>query len=194
MMSIPRRDTDPQNGYARKTINLIIKTIMKPLREAARKGILIKNPAGSIELPADDDRELEILFQCGWPDVRSKTACILAAATGMGLSEIAGLRIDDIDTERNIINLRFSYTQKEKRLKSTKSGKPRIIYTDRSVIMLLLSLHEENPYENTFIFWGSSPDKPMRIETIENHFEKVPTSLLGESAGESISGEWRELA
>jgi hypothetical protein len=122
MMSIPRRDSDPQNGYARKTINLIMKTIMKPLREAARKGLLLKNPASSIELLADDDRErgilspaeLELLFQSEWPDERSKTACILAAMTGMRLSEIAGLRIDDIDTERNIINLQFSYTQKEK--------------------------------------------------------------------------------
>jgi integrase len=202
MMSIPRRDSDPKNGYARKTINLIMKTIMKPLREAARKGLLLKNPAGGIELLADDDRErgilspaeLELLFQREWPDVRSKTACILAATTGMRLSEITGLRIDDIDAERNIINLQFSYTQKEKRLKSTKSGKPRIIYTDSSVTTLLLSLHRKNPYENSFIFWGSSPDKPMRIETIENHLEKVLASLLGENIGCSVSDEWRELA
>jgi integrase len=202
MMSIPRRDSDPKNGYARKTINLIMKTIMKPLREATRKGILMKNPANGIELLADDDRErgiltpseLERLFQREWSEERSKTACILAATTGMRLSEITGLRTDDIDEERNIINLRFSYTQKEKRLKSTKSGKPRIIYTDSSVTTLLLSLHRKNPYENAFIFWGSSSDKPMRIETIENHLEKVLAGLLGEITRNSISKEWQDLA
>jgi integrase len=202
MMSIPRRDSDPKNGYARKTINLIMKTITKPLREATRKGILMKNPANGIELLADDDRErgiltpaeLELLFQKDWPDERSKTACILAATTGMRLSEIAGLRTDDIDAERNIINLRFSYTQKEKRLKDTKSGKPRIIFTDVSITTQLLSLHKDNPYENAFIFWGSSSDKPMRIETIENHLEKVLAELLGKITRTSISKEWQDLA
>jgi integrase len=202
MMSIPRRDSDPKNGYARKTINLIIKTIMKPLREATRKGILIKNPANGIELLADDDRErgilspieLELLFHSDWFDERSKTACILAATTGMRLSEIVALRIDDIDAERNIISLRFSYSQKEKRLKSTKSGKPRVIYTDSSITTLLLSLQQKNPYENAFIFWGSSPNGPMRIETIENHLEKALAALLGENVKSSLSKEWHELA
>jgi integrase len=34
----------------------------------------------------------------------------------------------------------------------------------------------------------------MRIETIENHLEKVLASLLGENIDGSISDEWRELA
>jgi integrase len=159
MMSIPRRDSDPKNGYAQKTINLIMKVIMKPLREATRKGVLIKNPTN-----------------------------------GMWLSEIAGLRTDDVDAERNVINLRFSYTQKEKRLKTTKSGKSRIIYTDPSITAMLLDLHGKNPHENAFIFWGTSPDKPMRIETMENHLKKVLSALLGENAKKAISQEWRDLA
>jgi integrase len=202
MMSIPRRDSDPKNGYARQTINLIMKTMMKPLREAARLGILIKNPALGIELLAGDSRErgilapaeLEALFQKDWPDERSKTASILASVSGMRLSEVVALRIDDLDSERNTIHLRFSYTQKEKRLKNTKSRKSRVIYTDASIIALLLSLYRNNPYKNAFIFWGADADKPMRIETIEAHLEKTLAVLMGDHLKIAVNDEWRRLS
>jgi len=57
MKSIPRRDVDPENGYARRTINIAMKLIKKALKEAVRLEIIPRNPADRIELLADDPRE-----------------------------------------------------------------------------------------------------------------------------------------
>jgi integrase len=46
---------------------------------------------------------LERLFQLDWPDERSKTAAILASVSGMRISEITGLRIEDMEMEYETI-------------------------------------------------------------------------------------------
>jgi integrase len=79
-------------------------------------GILVKNPADGIELLAEDSRErgilapaeMEKLFQLKWIDERDKTASILAAVSGMRLSEITALQIDNLDAEQNIIHVLHS--------------------------------------------------------------------------------------
>jgi integrase len=202
MMSFPRRDGDTKNGYARHTINLIMKVIKKPLKDAVRLGVIPKNPADGVDLLCNDTRErgiltpeeLEKLFHCKWLDERSKVASIVAAVSGMRLGEIAALQIDDIDVERDIIYVRHSYSPREKRLKNPKNGKGRIIYTDKSIIQMLLTLHGKNPYKGSFIFWGLAPNKPMRFETIEHDLEKALAALLGKAAKQEMTQEWREMA
>ncbi|MCL2763360.1 MAG: site-specific integrase [Treponema sp.] len=201
MKSIPRRDVDPENGYARRTINIVMKLIKKAMKEAVRLEIIPRNPAEKIELLADDPRErgiltpaeLKRLFQLDWPDERSKTAAILASVSGMRISEIIGLRIDELDLERQVIHVRHSFSAYEKRLKGTKNEKSRFIYTDVSILNLLSELYQKNPWHNSFIFWGTNPDKPMRYETIEAHLEKTLAVLMGEHLKITINDEWREL-
>jgi hypothetical protein len=202
MMSIPRRDIDPQNGYARKTINFIMKVIKKALKDAVRLGILVKNPADGIELLAEDSQErgilspaeVEKLFQHKWIDERGKIASILAAVSGMRLSEITALQIDNLDMERNIIHVQHSYTPYEKKLKTTKTGKPRIIYTDALIIKMLADLHQENPHQGSYVFWGLQPDRPIRLESIEKHLEKALAVILGEEIKKAMTKEWQETA
>jgi integrase len=201
MKSIPRRDADPENGYARRTINVIMKLIKKALKEAVRLEILPRNPADGVELLADDRRErgilapaeLERLFRLDWPDERSKTAAILASVSGMRISEITALRIEDLDTERQLIHLRHSYSVYEKRLKGTKNEKSRFIYTDSSILNLLLELRGKTPFQSPFVFWGIEPGKPMRYETIEAHLEKMLAVLMGEHLKTAVNNEWRSL-
>jgi integrase len=202
MRSFPRRDIDPKNGYSKSTINQIMKVIMKSLKEAVRLGILPRNPAVGITLLHEDTKkrgiltpaELEVLFQLEWADERSKVASILAAVSGMRISEVTALRFDDIDSSRNIIHVRYSYTLYEKRMKDTKTGKSRIVYTDPSIIQMLLRLYDKNPYKNYFIFWGLEPNAPMRLDTIEGHLEKALATLLGKPVRDSFTDERRELA
>jgi integrase len=189
MRSIPRRDADPENGYARRTINTVIKLVKKALKEAVRLDILPRNPADKIELLADDRRErgiltpaeLERLFHLPWLDERSKTAAILASVSGMRISEIIGLRIDELDMERQVIHVRHSFSAYEKRLKGTKTEKSRFIYTDGSILIMLQGLHRKNPWQNSFIFWGTSPDKPISAE-------KIRMCLL--YAGPTVKPRW----
>jgi integrase len=137
---------------------------------------------------------LERLFQLDWPDERSKTAAILASVSGMRISEITALRIEDLDMERQVIYLRHSYSVYEKRLKGTKNEKSRFIYTDSSILKMLLALHQKNPFQSPFVFWGIEPGKPMRYETIEAHLEKVLAVLMGEQLKNAVNNEWRSLA
>jgi integrase len=202
MRSIPRRDTDPKNGYARKTINFIMKIIKKALKDAVRLGILVKSPAEGIEFLAEDSRErgiltpteLEGLFRLEWSDEWGKTASILAAVSGMRLSEITALQIENLDMERNIIHVQHSYTPYEKRLKTTKTGKPRIIYTDSSIITMLIDLYRKNPHQGSYIFWGLESDKPIRLESIEKHLEKALAALLGAEVRQALTAEWQKTA
>jgi integrase len=202
MRSLPRRDVDPKNGYSKSTINQIMKVIKKPLKEAARLRILPRNPADGIALLHEDTEERGILtttelaelFRLEWPDERSKTASILAAVSGMRISEVTALRLDDIDTTRNTIFVKYSYTLYEKKMKDTKTGKARTLYTDPSIIQMLLDLYKKNPYQNYFIFWGVDPNAPMRMDTIEGHLEKVLGVLLGKEIRETFTPERREIA
>jgi integrase len=202
MRSFPRRDVDPKNGFSKSTINQVMKVIKKPLKEAVRLRILPRNPSDGITMLREDTQErgiltpaeLEELFQLEWLDERSKIASILAAVSGFRISEITAIRLDDIDTRRNTIFIQYSYTIYEKRMKDTKTGKPRVIYTDPAIIQMLLRLYEKNPYQNYFIFWGVDPNAPMRMDTIEGHLEKALASLLGKPVRKSFTQEHREIA
>jgi len=201
MRAIPRRDEDPENGYSRRTINIIMKLIKKAFKEATRLEIIPRNPADKIELLADDRRErgilspteLDRLFKLEWPDERSKTAAILASVSGMRISEIIGLRIDELDMERKVIHVRHSFSAYEKRIKGTKNEKPRFIYTHSSILNMLSELHRKNPWKNSFIFWGINPDKPMNYETIESHLEKTLALTMGNLLKTAVNDEWLNL-
>jgi integrase len=174
MRSFPRRAANPQNGYSASTINLVMKVIKKALKEAARLEIIPRDPSGSIGMLSEDTGERGILtpaeiaelFRLEWKDERSKTASILGAVSGMRISEIVGLRIEYVNTEKNVIVVERSYSYYEKRLKGTKNEKSRYIYTDASIIKMLTGLYAKNPYQDSYIFYGLEPDKPIRYDTI----------------------------
>jgi integrase len=202
MRSFPRRDADPQNGYSMSTINLVMKVIKKALKEAVRLGTLPRDPSSSIELLSEDTEERGILtpdevtelFQLEWVDERSKIASILGAVSGMRISEVVGLRIENVNADKNIIVVDRSYSYYEKRLKGTKTERSRIIYTDSTIIKMLMDLYAKNPYKNAYIFWGLEPNTPMRYDTVEAHLEKMLAFLFGNEIKKSINSEWQELA
>jgi len=202
MRSFPRRDTDPQNGFSMSTINLVMKLIKKALKEAVRLQILPRDPSAGIEMLSEDTNERGILtpdeitelFRLKWLDERSKTVSIVGAVSGMRLSEIVGLRIEYVNTDKNVIMVERSYSFYEKKLKGTKTEKSRIIYTDSSIIKMLTDLHSQNPHKDSYIFYGLEPNTPMRYDTVEGHLEKMLALLLGTEVKNTIDKEWRKLA
>lgn len=202
MRSIPRRDDDPKNGYSRRSINGMMKVIKVALKHAVRLDIIPRNPADKIELLADDTlergilspAELERLFNLKWCDERGKIAAILAAVSGMRIGEIVALQIENIDLERNIIHVLHSYSSKERKIKGTKTGKSRIIFTDPLILQMLVYLHTKNPYQSSFIFYGLESDKPIRVETLEKYTEKALAEIFGDDVRNSINNERNEIA
>lgn len=202
MRSFPRRDVDPKNGYSMSTINLVMKVIKKALKEAVRLQIIPRDPSASIELLSEDTEERGILtpdeitelFSHDWIDERSKIACILGAVSGMRLGEILGLRIEYINTSKNVIFVEHSYNYYEKRLKGTKTEKSRMIYTDSLIIKMLTDLHSKNPHEDSYIFYGVEPNKPIRFELVEEHLRRKLAFMFGTEIRNSINNEWRTLA
>jgi integrase len=184
------------------TINLVMKVIKKALKEAVRLQILPRDPSAGIEMLSEDTDERGILtpdeitelFDLEWPDERSKTASILGAVSGMRLSEIVGLRIEYVNTGKNIIMVERSYSYYEKRLKGTKTEKSRIIYTDSSIIQMLTDLYAKNPHKDSYIFYGLKPNTPMRYDTVEGHLKKKLAFLFGTEVKKIIDKEWRELS
>jgi integrase len=202
MRSIPRRDDDPKNGYSRRSINGMMKVIKVTLKHAARLDIITKNPAEKIELLADDTRmrgvltpgELERLFKLQWSDERGKIAAIVAATSGMRLGEVVALQIENLDFERNIIHVLHSYSSKEQRIKETKTGKARVIFTDPYILRMLAFLHAKNPWQSSFIFYGLEPDKPIREETLEKYTERALAEVFCEDVMKSFSSDRFEIA
>jgi integrase len=202
MRSIPRRETDPLNGYSTSTINLVMKVIKKALKEAVRLGLLPRDPSNGIELLSEDTEERGILtpdevselFNLEWSDERSKLACILGAVSGMRLSEIVGLRFEYLNTKKNVIMVERSYSHYEKRLKGTKTEKSRIIYTDDTIIKLLCDMYNKNPNGDSYIFYGLEQNTPMRSDTVEKHLEKMLAFLFGTEVIKTIDKEWIKLA
>ena len=202
MRSIPRRDDDPKNGYSRRTINGMMKVIKVALKHAVRLDIIPRNPADKIELLADDTRErgvlspaeLERLFRLEWCDERGKIAAILAAVSGMRLGEIVALQIENLDLERNIIHVAHSYSSKERKIKGTKTGKSRIIFTDPFILRMLVYLHAKNPFQSSFVFYGLEAGKPVRIETLEKYTEKALADIFADDVQGFFSRERNEMA
>jgi len=202
MRSFPRRDVDPKNGFSMNTINLVMKVIKKALKEAVRLEIIPRDPSASIEMLSEDTEERGILtpdeiselFSQEWTDERTKIASILGAVSGMRLGEILGLRIEYINTSKNIIYVERSYSYYENRLKGTKTERNRIIYTDATIIKMLIDLHSKNPHEDAYIFYGSDPNKPMRYELAEEHLRKKIAFMFGTEVKNSMDSEWKKLA
>ena len=107
--------------------------------------------------------EVKKIFMVHWKHERSRVASLLAMTTGLRAGEVLGLRGVDIGNDRLYVKHSWSQTDG---LKSTKTGKERVIPLLPEVRNALLSLFLSNPHgtevEN-FIFYSLLPGKPMDL-------------------------------
>ena len=107
------------NGKVSNTTARYAHTVLKASLDAAvREGLLQKNPAKLVRPPArvkkqiswlewdEAERLLEVT-----KDHRYGIYFRIALATGMGRSEILGLRWGDVDYDRSVINIRQTYVR-----------------------------------------------------------------------------------
>lgn len=117
-----------------------------------------------------------------WPDDRSYVCNLLASFTGIRMGEALGLQIQDIiqmkkNGQNNFyLEINKSYEKLLGELKSTKSGKPRIIPIHPVLMMHLKRLVELNPYRGleSFLFFSLQTEKkPLDHKVIRTGFYKA---------------------
>ena len=58
---------------------------------------------------------------------------------------------------------------------------------------MLVYLHEKNPFQTSFIFYGLEADKPVRVETLEKYTEKALAEIFGEDVSNFFTRERDEI-
>lgn len=99
--------------YKPKTIHRMISSLSSFYRYLITQGILVSNPMVSIERPRIKDQELKYLKHSqvirlinSIEDPRDRLIFRTIYSTGMRVSEIAGLNVEDIDFEEHTIRVR----------------------------------------------------------------------------------------
>ena len=92
----------------------------------------------------------------------------------MRLGEIVALQIEHLDFERNIIHVAHSCSEKERRVKETKTGKTRIIFTYPVILHLLAYLPRKTPG----IARLSSTVWNLTGQSVKKHWKNIPRKPL----------------
>jgi integrase len=164
------------SGLANRTINGIIEAIAVPLHEAARLGLIASDPASSVRMlgnagamkgiPTED--EVRALVALPGLDPRARCAILLGAACALRLGEIQALKVADIGNETLMVAASWG---KYDGLKSTKTGRVRVVPLPRIIRDALLELEAVNPHgPGHFLMYSPDPDVPANSPVLERMF------------------------
>ena len=142
--------------------NRIMSAGCRPLKNAFAKELIETDPTAGLKRFPNDSNETEILtpemagmlFTVTWEDERAKIANYLALSTGMRSGEIQALQVQDLGDDR--LYVRHSYNVVD-RLKTTKTGKERVVYVLPGMVSMLSALASKNPYgcgPESYIFFA----------------------------------------
>lgn len=168
--------------YKPKTLHRMISSLSSFYRYLYTQGVVLANPMASVERPRIKDQELRYLKHSqvlrligSIEDTRDRLIIRTIYATGMRVSEIAGLNIEDIDFEEHTIRVRG------------KGGKIRVVFIDDETLSDI----------NTFI--GNRIEGPLFIgqqgahisaRTIQHLFRKyAPAGITPHKIRHSYASE-----
>jgi integrase len=168
-------DIKESTALSNTSCNAILCALGKPLAEAYRLGLIKENPLQRVAKLQKDtvvkgvltSKEIKALFSTAWDDERVKVAAMLSFSCGLRLGEVLGLQRNAIAEDQLVIA--GSYGKKEG-LKTTKNGKPRIVYLPTAIKTALIKLASENPHNEPWVFWSGKKGVPINIRTIEKAF------------------------
>jgi integrase len=167
------------SGLGNRSINAILDTMAVPLHEAARLGLLPSDPASTVRKLGNDTREKGIpteeevraLLGLSGIDSRIRCAILLGAACALRIGEIQALRNDNIGEKTLTVACSWSNMDG---LKSTKTGRVRVVPLPPIVRSALLELMAKNPQGPVgFLMYGLKPDAPLDVRAIERGFYKA---------------------
>jgi integrase len=200
------RDALFREDRAPSTINHVVNSLSVVMQAAEEDGIIPAvpriyraggkgNPRGSLTL-----EEARSLFADGkWPDNRAKVANLLAAATGLRQSEIAGLTRDRV--HREYIDVRRVWDRNAWRLKdTTKNEQPRVVPVSKEIRRELAYLIHANPHgRRGYVFWdATNPRAPMdpteMTAALYRALESIGMSAESRKAARVDFHSWRHFA
>lgn len=155
------------------TINKVRQAVHVALEHADKLDLIPFNPMSAVDklMETPKDRkpyqmdELLALFAAPWSDIRSYTACMLAASTGLRLGEVRGLRLLNLHMREGYIDVLENY-QDDEGLKAPKwgherRGVPIPAMTIRALVAMLRTYPWKPVKKTSYVFYGNSPGEPV---------------------------------
>jgi len=186
-----------ERGLATGTINLILMVCQTPLKWCYRQGIIPVDPSAGLTkfsirykkrgvLTVEEARMLFYTHKELWNDKRAYVASLLSATTGARQGECLGLRRSAIG--ESTINISYSYSYLDG-LKCPKNGESRNVPLLPFVRDALLDLLNDNPHkvDDPFVFYSSSPDRPVDGQVLLSGLQKTLSTLGIDHKGRNIS-------
>ena len=179
------RSLPKKSGIAPQTANKVLSILRQILDYAVSENLLQENPAKAVKplIPQEHERgcftpdQVKKIFSVRWADYYVELACRLAATTGMRLGEVRGLLKEHVHAD--YIEVCHSYANREK-LKSTKSGKSRIVPIPPALAQELLNVPQNGPYvisyDGTTPLWQTTITEKMNAHL---SFCGIPYKDLG---------------
>ena len=97
------------------------------------------------------------------PDLRYRAAFVTAYGAGLRISETMAIKIDDIKTDEKLLHI-----------PSGKGGTERMAPLPGEVIDYLRDFYKSIwPQPATWLFYGATPDEPIRTATLQEAFRKA---------------------
>lgn len=200
------RDQLFREGRAPSTINHIVNALSIVLQAAEEDGIIAAVPrmyrAGGSGTPRGvlSMEEARELFASGaWADNRARVANLLAAATGLRQSEIAGLTRDRVHADH--VDVRQVWDRNAWRLKpATKNDQPRVVPVSAEIRRELAHLIHASPHgRRGFVFWHkTNPQAPMEpsemTQALYRALESIGMSEPARKAARIDFHSWRHFA
>jgi len=154
---------NPEKPLAAATRNRILFVGVAALRYAYKRKKIDINPTLGIGMVAVQKKERGVLSvseavslftTIQWKDERARAASLIAASTGLRISEVRALRVGDVEGEA--LRVAHAYTDADGFKATTKTGKTRLVPVAAGAVEVLLRLvaSDPNKKKGIFIFWN----------------------------------------
>lgn len=172
-------------GLTPGTVNKALAAVSAPLAWAVKQGLIQESPAAGIPRFSGTSRErgiltsaeIESLAKLEWADRRARAAFFVALTCGLRLSEVLGLRVQDIAEDRLLVRHSYSWADGLTCLKNKEAREVSVLPELRDE---LRSISAENPHGlggKAFIFFGLMPDRPIDGKVLADGYTEALAAI-----------------
>lgn len=162
-----------EKGLKPRSIHLKLSAVKSFYHYCMEENKIIKNPTFTVQTPKIDDslpyyltkRQLTLLQELTRPDLRARAIVETLYTTGVRISELLQIQLDDIKWETRQIWIRKGKGNKERF----------VLFTHECAVRLRAYL-DARQVESAFLFCGQQGKALSRV-TVEQHFQKYEEKL-----------------